>query len=406
MTITKPCKDMVSPILLYGESHLSKDIILRAKKKYDDAQWITLPAKEDSDTDTIRAEMGGLGWDDTCKILVVNNLANRKNMREFLLKIAKDESDVKLIIWDSTNVIKVNPKTDAVDTAAWKPFVKEFETLGKVVNSGAVLTIKETSNCVDFVKNRFKREGRVIDSGAANLLIKLVGLDKGMLSSEISKLCVIAPENVTYPFILDNSFTSSKEAVLYVFSNALDKDTVEDCLCLVEEFMHNGINENVIAEILMNKARWQLVVADLFAKGQEWDDIAKHMMKMGTFPSDGSAKQESLSGAIEYLCNNMGMSKKYFTHIIKISDSKAKMKRGAILPMPFMAYDIVKFVRINILRPHISDMKRDEAKEFLLSRALKVYGSIHKRLCNIRMQQSVMGNLNAMVMELKDPDCH
>ena len=398
-------KNMPSPILLYGDSRLSKDIIVRAKKKYDDAHWITLPAKEDDDTDSIRAELGSLGWDDVCKVVIINNLANRKNMREFLLKMAKEESEVKLIIWDSDNVIKVDPKTNSVSAAAWKPFVKEFESFGKVVNSGAAFTIKESTGCVSYVKEGFKKRGLSIDNTTANLFVTLVGFDRGLLTSEIDKLCLIAlSDTISYQFILEHTFRSSKEAVLYVLSNALDKDSEEDCICIIEEFMGNGVNENVIAEILVNKARWQLVVADLFSKGKDWEDISRYLMSMGKFPSDGSGKHDTLLSAIEYLCTERNVPKKYFAQVMKKSDKKTKMKKGASLPMPFMAYDTVKFVRTQILSNYTSEMAKTEAKEFLLTRAFKVYNSLQEKLFDVRRQKFVKANLYAMVRDLKDPN--
>ena len=148
-----------SPILIFGDPFLSRNNIIDAKKKYSHATWVTMSVSTESLND-IRMEAGISGWDespDFTKIIVLQDIPNRKQVREFLLDLCSTSPNfTKFIVWDSKCHIKVNPKTKTIDKI-WGDFVNVFKKINgsKIINNGEKLTEKEENSCVSYVKNSY-----------------------------------------------------------------------------------------------------------------------------------------------------------------------------------------------------------------------------------------------------------
>lgn len=402
-----------SPILVFGDPYVSKNNIIGAKKKYP-INWVTKSASTDS-LDSIRMEAGLVSWDGSEKVLLIQDLPNRKNVREFILDIASTSPDsTKIIIWDSTNCIKEDPETKKIEKT-WSEFVSDFKKISgaKIVNNGEELNEKKSDDAVSFVIQCFGRYKKQCDPKEAILLINIVGHDRGMLDSDIKKMSLICPEKVTPSFIIENAYPSTKEAVLYKFNNIIDSGTYEECLEMMERFVNNGINVNILAEILAKKARWQLATAYWWSSGYSWNNIPNQLMEMGRFPSaiwynpnvDSFQKRkeaeqyQTIEGMRAFLDRRMGISTKYFKSLKDKQTKKNKSvltRKGAeIIPMYFMAQQTVDFVKTKIAWSN--DFPEEQLKEKLLNRALKVFVFIQNKLAEIRYGENPMQDLQEMI---------
>ena len=221
--------EIPSPILLIGDKHTCKSNIIGAKKKYPDYDWIELSAKELNE-DQIRSEASVIDFFAQPKAVVIYDIPNRKAFRDFILRLIKDSSDkLKFVIWDSNNEIKVDNKKGTFNKT-WGDFIKEVKKFpnSKVVNNGGDFSEKENNANVQFVQNAFQKCNRQISAKNASLFINLVGRNRGIINSEVQKMAYTAPKELTAEYIEENAYPSSKEAVLYKFSNALDESYSHD----------------------------------------------------------------------------------------------------------------------------------------------------------------------------------
>jgi len=388
--------DFSTPILIFGDAYISKDKILAVKKKYSSAIQVTMSAAKISPNE-IRAEIGTSGWGEDQKLVFIEDIPNRKEVRKFLLNIAAHPlKDVKIIVWDSTNQIKPDPKTKKLNKT-WGGFVQSFKDIpdAKVINNGAEFTHKDKDTCVSFVRGIFKKHAKEVSDENIKLLMEIVGKDRGLLKSDIEKLCLTSPKVVTSDFILENAFPTSKEAVLYQFGNVLDDASYDEAINMLEKFLAAGINPNVLAEVFMRKARWQLAATYFWVHGVGWSSISTRLMSMGQFPSQIwhnpqiSNKKEVASdfqgaeGILKYMVFHNGLPGKYFPNLQpKKKKIKVKLKRAERMPFAFQADQTVNFVRDQI----VGNCSQDDPsiKERILNRALKVYLFIQEQLADIR----------------------
>lgn len=414
---------MPSPILIFGDKYLSKNNVIAVKKKYANARWIVKSATNDS-LNSIRAEAGAFSWDDNeDKILLIEDLPDRKQVREFLLDLGVScPSDTKLIIWDSNCNIKVNPKTQTFDKT-WGAFVSAFKKIkgNKVINNGPELTEKDDEDSSTFVKKCFEKKGCTIGNKEVRLLIDIVGHNRGMLASDIEKMSIIAPKKITMDFILETAFPSSKEAVQYKLANIFDNGTYEDALNMTERFLDIGTNPNIIAEICVRKARWQMVATYLWVQGLNWGEVVSKIMEMGKFPaiiwhhpnfsaSEKKAEAEAFQSPEQmlfYMTRKQGLLKQHFKapeaprrkNKATAKSSTSITRKGAeVMPMPFMATQVVNFIREKIVT--VNNVSTPEDKELLLNRAIKVYLFTQDKLAEIRYGGNPVQDLQEMVRVL------
>lgn len=413
--------DMPSPILIFGDIYTSKNNIIMAKKKYAHLKWIMKSASTDS-LNSIRTEAGFVSWDDKGKILLVQDLPNKKQVRDFLISLALAcPLKTKLIVWDSLGHIKVDPKEKTIEKS-WAEFVDAFKNIkgSKVINNGESLGEKQSDDSIDFIVKTFEKYKKSISIREAKLLASIVGFDRGMLDSDIKKLVLTCPEKVTAQFIVDNAFPTTKEAILYKIGNALDDGSFENAINLIERFVASGFNENEIAVIIAKKARWQLAASYLWCSGLGWDSIPNQLMEMGRFPSaiwhndqiDASKKRndaeplQTPENMVKYMNLRQGIPLKYFKVVEVKSPSKSKTamsrKNAEVLPMYFMAELTVNFIRNRIVQP--SKVPSSEIKTKLLNRALKTYLFVQEKLAQIRYGENPEQDLQDMVRCIMSTD--
>jgi hypothetical protein len=404
--------EIPSPILIFGDIYLSKNNIIATKKKYPNYVWVTKSASED-DLDSIRAEAGISSWDDNEKILLIKDLPNKKQVRDFLINLSSTcPIKTKIIIWDSEGKITIDPKEKTIDKT-WSDFVNDFRNIkgSKIVNNGEDLTEKGLAG-FEYVVKCFKKYNKSIGEKEAKLLLNIVGYDRGMIDSDIKKMSLTCSDNVTCEFILDNAFPTNKEAILYKIGNVLDGVSFENAINLIEKFLASGTNHNEIAAIIMKKARWQMAVAHLWSSGLEWDSIANRLMEMGKFPSsiwhneqmDDSMKRreaeplQSPENMVKYMSSKEGIPIKYFNVVEKsVKKTKATLSRknAEIIPMYFMAEQTVSFVRDRIVRN--SKFSIEETKNKILNRAIKTYLICHDKMVGIRCNDNPDQDLYEMI---------
>lgn len=402
-----------SPILIIGDPYVGKNNIIAIKKKFPKLRWVEYSLDTDS-LNSIRAESGTYSFDDSEKVLFLNELPDRKQVREFVLDLSSTLHPLAyIIVWDSDHHIKIDPKTKSM-SKDWREFLDKFKKIkgSKVLENNEPFTEKDNSSVINFIVELFEKYGKKIDFKEARLLINIVGFDRGMLESDIKKMVLTCPEKLSSQFILDNAFPSSQEAIIYKLGNVMDTGSYENSIDMVERFINYGVNENKIADVIAKKARWQMVVASLWKEGMNWDDLAGKIMEMGKFPSKiwhnneidvSNKKRESEivntpEGIYQYMSVNMGIPKIYFK---PIEDKKGK-KKSETIPQYFMASQIVDFVRnmVEINR----NIEKSEIKNKLMNRAIKVYQFIQDKLFEIRTGANPIQDLQEMIKVMTNRD--
>lgn len=400
---------MPSPILLIGDHYLCNKNILASKKKYKEYEWITLSASDNS-PDEIRAVATERGFLSKPKILLIQDLPNQKAIREFLLDLVKiTSSQVKFIIWDSEGAIKLDAKTRSFNKT-WSEFIQAFKTIkdSKVVDNGFGFSDKEDSNCVTFIVEGFAKYKRVISRDAALSFMNLVGRERSYIASEIEKLCMSAPQNITQEYIEENTYPSSKEAILYKFNNALDS-SYNSAILALNQFLDADINSNVLAEIMMKKARWQLAVAYLYSLGMGLEDIPKKIMQMGKFPSiawhndrlsydqkkKGSELFDDTVKIQEFMSTKMGIPRDHF------NEPKEKA-RAEVMPMDFMAVQLVNTMTKNVIQPSLGVLPSDQVRRLVLDKYMDNYLFVSDRLKEIRYGSDPVQELYEMIIVFTD----
>jgi DNA polymerase III delta subunit len=413
---------MPSPILIFGDYYTSKNQVVGIRKKNPDFNWITLSATECS-IDEIVSEVGTEDIFGSENAFIIQDIPNNKEMRSFILDLISNSCHAKLIIWDSLGHIKRDAKTGSI-LKTWDEFVKTIQANSgsHVQNNGDPYTEKDIDNCVEFIKKKFASLGKKIDRREANMLIKIVGYDRGILDSEIRKLAFTSPDFVSIDFIVENAFPLTQESILWKFSNILDTGSYSKITVAIEEFLDSGINGNVLAEVMLKKARWQLATVSFYHKGESWFNISNKLMNMGNFPSSvwhsdvsiedknkASDKYNSFESIMYFFKSNQGLPSRFF----KLKKPKQKMlksgkpsktqpklslKRSEKLPMKFIADQTVSFVKNKI----IGERKSQDDKEAALNRAKRVYVGVYKHLVDVRLDKNTPQSLNEMAKLLSD----
>jgi len=401
--------EMPSPILIIGDHYLCNKNILASKKKYKDYEWVTMSAS-DNTPDEIRSCAIERTFLSKPKIVLIQDLPNQKAIREFLINLAKSSSsEVKFVIWDSEHAIKIDPKTRTFNKT-WGDFIKEFKLIkdSKFIDNGSVFSDKEDGDCVNFVIDRFKKYKKSISKDIATSFMNIVGKERSYITSEIEKLCISAPQILTLEYIEKFTYPSSKEAILYKFNNSLD-GSYESAIVILDQFLGVNINSNVLAEILMKKARWQLAAAHLFSIGISLEDIPRKLMQMGKFPSvawhsdrlsldqkkRGSESFDNIEKMQDFMFKKMGVPQDYF-HLNK------DKSRAETIPMDFMAIQMVNAMSKSVILPCLKSLSYDKARVLILDKYLRNYLFISEKLKEIRFGGNPIQELYEMISIITD----
>ena len=426
-----------SPILLIGDQYLSKNNIVSIKRKYGDFYRIVTVSASESSIDEIRTEAGLMDFLSQPKIIIINELPNQKAVREALIDLVSEKSDsVKFIVWDSDKAIKFDPKTKMINKT-WGEFIDKFKNIpeSKVINNGADFNDKDEDDCVSLVKERFLKSKKIIGDESAKIFVSIVGKDRGLLISEIDKLALCCPEKITNDFILDNTFPTSKDAVLYKFGNALDGN-YSQAVVMLDQFLEIGLNSNVLAEIICKKARWQLAACYFYSLGMSWYDIDREIVNMGKFPSviwnnknisyDKKQKMgqecETTEGFEEYKSTYMGLPNYFYKTKKKNkknkineeneeeSDGEEKVSikkkptlvlgKKETLPLPFLATQMTTALQNNYIKPNIGKIDAKEIRVKLLDHSLNIYLECVNKLKEIRYGDNPIEDLYEMLQTI------
>lgn len=419
-----------SPILLIGDPYVSKNTLNKLRSNSANARWITLSASKES-LDHIRLEVGCASFDDREKIVVIEEIPNRGQVRDFLLDLSANcPENTKIVLYDSDEVVKIDPKTNLADQS-WQAFLSSFKKIdgSKVINNGNSLSEKDSVDCITFIKKAFSNHKIFIETSEAILLANIVGHDKGLLDSEINKLALTSPPSITSDFIVENAFPSSKESLVYKLSNVLDSLSYSASVELVDRMYESGIHYNVLADLLIKKARWQLVLIYFMSRGASWDEAKNKMMDMGKFPSfvwhkNITAPEKKLietkfqdqKELREYLMHKRGLNYSHFKKSVYKKEASIK-KRKSKKPIaevsepvkskaerithPYILECLVNFLKNKVIasNPGIKDIR-----EALLSRAMAIYAELHERIVQMRYNDDPRGDIHYMCRIMCDVD--
>lgn len=194
---------------------------------------------------------------------------------------------------------------------------------------------------------------------------------------------------------------------------------------MIEEFVAAGQNPNVLAEVMIKKARWQMVAMYYWCKGESWGRIPDRLMEMGSIPAvvwhnpnidmiTKKNKAEALKDPekmLDYMVIEQGIPRHYFHPEQKVApkkkptkrkrkttkkpkEVKLKVKRSERVPMPFMAEGIARFVRKMV------DANKESSKRDLFMKSVNVYLFAQSKLADIRYGESQVQNLHQMARAL------
>lgn len=402
-----------SPVFIYGDAVLAKKDLVRIKAKYADREWVEL-SLEDNTPDQIRMEAGIVGFGYTEKILLLKDLPNLKAIREFVIDLAKTtREDVRILVWDSNEAIKRDPKTRVVNDT-WAEFIQQLKGFKehKILALGDDFNEKEEQDVVKYIQQLFAKFGKQISYDAAKLMSTIVGGRRSLLASEVEKLALTAPASIDQQFILDNTYPISQDAILWKFGNIVDEGNFMQSIKAMQDFIQSGVHPNVLSEIMCKKARWQLAVAQLWASGMSWYDVEQEILRMGKFPSaiwrsvgstsEKKARSEKLkepSAALEWIAREMGIPADYFK---ALNEKGAKVKGGEAIPMPFMVQQLVQHVQSKIVAPNTKKFPQGELQKRVVDRALKTYTTVLDSMKNMRYNSLFEQELYEMIRALSD----
>jgi len=394
------------PVLIIGDTYKSKNDIISFKNKLKNEKWVQLSAT-DNPPENIRDEIGNMDWDDSKKAILIQDIPNKKQIKEFLIEItnyAQSQSLAKIILWDSKNFIK----EDTIDNKFWKSFIESFKKINgsKIINNGDKFTQKESIGYTSFIKKLFLKHNKEIDNSNCKLITEIVGFDRGLLSSEIDKLCINCPSPITSDFILENAFHTSKEIVIYELSNALDSGKYEESINVMQDFLNNGVNENVMADIIVKKARWQLIASYYWSKGMSWSSIISKISSLGKFPAQEhhNGKNVVVKDMLEYMVKKQGIPKCCFNEIkeeVKTDEegegkeSKKKKVRSETMYETWKIEKIVDFIQYKVVNGRSQDDPK--VRSAVLKRAINVYLFVLDKLAEIRYGENPEQDLTEII---------
>jgi DNA polymerase III delta subunit len=373
---------MTKSCLILGDFVLSKDKISKIKNKYNDFIEVKISLKDDN-FDEIRRKIGTNFFDDKNKLVIIKDIVNQKKYKEFLSTIVNEQSKNIFIIWDSENIIKIDPKTKKFNKQ-WQPFIDSIPNT-KIVDHGLDFSEKETFQCNDFIVGEFKKRGKKISKENAFLFQKIVGKKKGILISEINKFSLFDCE-ITKDLIFKLAYPVSQESILYLFSNIIDEGNIQKSLLALDEYLDTyNVHPNVISEILMKKARWQMACAYIYKIDGTLNDASSKITQMGSFPSfiweqnisykekkDLSEKLKSKDELKKHYIEKLGYEDYHFKFTPDF-----KLKPSERIPMSFMSQQTCDFFQKSIIN-------RSEKGNDFLNIAMRNYIDVSESFKMIR----------------------
>ena len=401
-------------ILLYGDPYLAKNKILEIKKKFSsNSSWQHLSLKTDK-LDFICSEVCAMSFGNETRFFILEDFSIKtKDDRSFLIRMAKDHSeDSHVILFDSKSAITIDPKTNLPNKTA-KAFIKEFKEIDncRSLNMGSPVDEANQGDIKHFIKHCFEKHDRQISDKLVGVLISIVGYDKGLLYSDIEKLCMIAPKTITHKFILDNAFPTSKESLLYKLSNILDTGSHKDSILMIDRLVKSGFEPTQISYAMCQKIRTQLAISYYWTIDLSYGQIKNALMNMGKFPAalwhsnkydnqdkkNLSAKYNSVEAKQGYL-KKRGLCSWHFKSHGEIGMTKAgdlKKVRSSTISHPYVAECAIKFFQKRVLTMP-SDGTGGNYKKMVFDKVLHSYLKISDKTFSVRKNDHPLEDLYAI----------
>jgi len=411
MSIEKNKNDMPSPILIIGDASLSKKNIVAGKKRYNTIQWIEM-SFSDYSVDEIRGEASSQNLFMQSKAIVLKDIPNQKAIREFIVSLINTQPNTKFVIWDSLNNIKPDSKK-GIFNKTWSTWINEIKGIknSKFINNG--FETNQEKDVIPYIIQLFSKKKISCNNDVARLFYQIIGSNRGIINSEVNKLALVVNGKVEEEDILNYAYPITQDAIIYKLGNALDSNNYSNVISTLEDFLNKKVHPNVLSEILMKRARWQLIVLDKWAKGVAWSQIERELLAMGKFPStlqfrdrvilseQKKIKKElsSPDKAKEYMVNRRGMPEYYFE---RLEGKGVKLKKSERLPLPFVATQVVNYVKDIIVFPNVQKNGLEEFKSVALQKGIKQYLAISECLKCIRYGDDAKTKLYEMIRYLMD----
>lgn len=372
---------------IFGDSILGSEIINEIKDSYSGYNWSSVCFSRENLKD-IKILCKSCGIFDIAKIVLIKDIKNTKEFKDLVLSLTKSTLDnLKIIIWDSSEIINIDPKIGVNKT--WSDFFNKCKVSNnfKFINNGSDFHEKDNIKINNYVRDLFLKNNRRIDKKNIDLFVEIVGKNRGIIYSEVKKLCITAKEEIDKQFILENTFPSSKSFVFYNITNYLDK-SYKASISEMEYLISIGKDPYYIGNLILFKAKWNLAIADLYRQGNDWFNIKDLILKVGKFPSSVWSNDQIPDSKKKKLSDNLKDPRNLKEFMLSawgcpyyLLDCGTEKRVSDSINSSFIADMMVKSFRYN-------QVPKTKSKVDLVNRSLRIYIECCQEIKEIRFGDS------------------
>lgn len=255
------------------------------------------------------------------QIVLINKFPNNKKERDFSKSLIENIKNSQNILY----FIDFDGKTKYSDKGPEHDFASNYNNWIVLEND---FNEKNEQSSINWIKKQFKNKNIEISEDAAKLFFDKTGKKKEMTIKEIDKLVILGLKFISAQDIHKYTSPLKKEQILYKFSSAMDGG-IEDALVLLEEFLNSNVHANLINEMLLKRARWNVFIADCLIKNFNFFQIKSKVMN--------KANQWDKMESIE---ESQKSFKRFFSKVT--INELEKFNTGESVSSPFIADLIIK----------------------------------------------------------------
>jgi len=397
-------------VLIEGDVNLTIPIVSTIRKLWfpggtDSSSWVVLepPNNKDGDSDycdQIDREILQTDIMGDQKVLVLRGFPNRKEFRQWIFKVVPlVEKPNTLILWDVDGIIMNSSDSE------WKGLRNEIKGIGQCIEKAPPLDAKvrlsngkyqdlyNIKEKTDYIMHSVEVKDHLISNQNATLLLSMIGADRGMIDTEITKL-LFACENkvIDEKLIREAVLPLSQDYPIWQFSSAMNTGNYSEIMSSAKALLNMGkrnkegkLDSSFKPEGVMNLAlkqcRWQLMGIDLLRKGE---DVHSGLRKYGSHKSDESIRK-SVWSKLSYLSRERAQK-----NCIAMEENNKKVTQE------LLGHDIM----IQGISDFISRLLRDCPREFTADvhawawrKAIERYGIAKEAMVKLRVLKPEAGEI-------------
>jgi len=381
-------------VLLEGDEQLIVPILSKIKREWfpkgaSPSDWVefVLPEKRQKDKESnkeaddkeaeeskgytpeeIAAELSIFNWEITQRVLVLRGVPDRKEMRDALQHIIPQIPEPHtLVIWD---------RKGCMVGSDWNALRNEIKGYGQVVQAAAPLSDDAYSDHDRFkyVTEAAAKSGQKITPENASLLLSMLGPDRGLIDTEITKLALMSDGDITTELIRSTVLPVAHDYPVYFFYAAFNTGKFSTIMDSAERLLNNGFEYNGLITLAMKQARWQVAAAYLLWQGRE---LRNGLKKLGT-----SKDEATVAKAIYKKCSLRMREQTEKNLIVKSNSGKSKVFKQELLNSEINIRDIIELVRDRL--PKLCPPEVKDVNAWIYQASIDRYQCLHNAMFEIR----------------------